>query len=64
MPNSRFIYAVYLYLYAMTSSSTPADVLVNLVGLLEERMYILEVELGYCASELYGLQRLLSPVCQ
>ena len=27
-------------------------------------MYILEVELGYCASELYGLRLLLSPICQ
>jgi hypothetical protein len=27
-------------------------------------MYILKVGLGYCAFELYGLQRLLSPICQ
>ena len=64
MPNSRFTYAVYLYLYAMTSSLTPADALDNLVGLLEEHMYILEVGLGYCAFALYELQRLLSPICQ
>lgn len=58
------MYAVYLYLYAMTSSLTPAGVRDNLVELSGERMYNLEVELGYCVFELYGLQRLLSPVYQ
>lgn len=60
MPNSRSVYAVYLY-YAMISSSIPADALDTPVALLRGRMCTLGVGLGCCVSELYGLRRLLSP---
>jgi hypothetical protein len=55
---------LFIYIYAMTSSSIPADALDNPVELSEARMYILRVGLGYCAFELYGLRLLLSPICQ
>jgi len=53
-----------IYIYAMTFSSIPVDVLDTPVALSEARMYILEVGLGYCAFELYGLRRLQSPTRQ